>query len=140
MAVAESDQEVQDTDAEVESEFNATGDKDVKPDDEQTIEEIAAAGGIEEEESGQLSIAGTVAGLTLNAGGRKPDHSTAKVRALKLPVVGQFVKGEKLRFVIDVEVDDIAFRDEKEKGRVYRTRREHTFTPVAITAIPIVSD
>lgn len=136
MAVAESDTEVK-SDDEVVEEFNRTGDDARVPDDEKTIEQLAAEGGVEEEESGQLSIAGTVAGLTLNAGGRKPDHSTAKVRALKLPVMGQFVKGEKLRFIIDVEVDDIAFRDEKEKGRVYRTRREHTFTPVAITAIPI---
>lgn len=123
-------------DAEAIAAANEAGDEDRKPDDERTIEDIARDG-LEEEEGGQLAIAGTSTGLNNNAGGRRPDHSEAKIRSIRLPVSGQFVKGERLRFIVDVQVSQVNSVDKDEKGRVVRTVREHVFRPVAITAVPI---
>jgi hypothetical protein len=123
-------------DEQVIAEANALEDEERMPDDERSIEDIARDG-LEEEEGGQLAIAGTQTGLTNNAGGRRPDHSEAKIRSIRLPVSGQFVKGERLRFVVDVQVSQVNSVDKDEKGRVVRTVREHVFRPVAITAVPI---
>jgi hypothetical protein len=103
--------------------------------DEASLEEQAE---LEEEDSGQLAIAGTREGLTLSAGGKRPDASRSKVRAITLPTTGQFDKGETLRMVVDVVVSDVGFRDEEDRrGNTVRTWRTHTFTPKAIVGIEV---
>lgn len=101
--------------------------------------------GVEEEEDGQLAIAGTKPNLNLTAGGTKPTVSVAKIKALKLPVqgdlsdpskAGQFEKGDTIRAVIDLVVTDVNFHDERRKGKVERTQRVHIFEPLAIEVIP----
>lgn len=109
-----------------------------------SVEDLAAENGeIEEEEDGQLAIAGTVAKLNLVVGGTKPTVSVAKIKSLKLPVrnvsdpdnPGQFEKGDTIRAVVDLVCVDLSFPDERRKGRVERTQRVHVFEPLAIEVV-----
>jgi hypothetical protein len=108
---------------------------------------MAADGGIEEDEDGQLAIAGTHAKLSLEVGGSKPTVSVAKIKALKLPVrgtdaenPGQFKKGDTIRAMVDLVCVDLQFPDERRKGKVERTQRVHIFEPLAIEIIEPVPD
>lgn len=104
--------------------------------------------GVEEEPDGQLAIAGTSPKLDLNAGGAKPTLSTARIKALKLPVKnpddpenpGQFAKGTTIRAVVDLVCVDVQFPDERRKGKVERTQRVHIFEPLGIEVIPMAPD
>lgn len=100
--------------------------------------------GIEEEDDGQLAIAGTSPKLSLEVGGNKPTVSVAKIKALKLPVrnaddpdnPGQFKKGDRVRAIVDLVCVDLSFPDERRKGKVERTQRVHVFEPEAIEILP----
>lgn len=103
----------------------------------------AAPPGTEEEETGQLAIAGTHPKLSLEVGGTRPTVSVAKIKSLKLPVrnpadpenPGQFKKGDTIRVMVDLVCVDLQFPDERRKGKVERTQRVHVFEPLAIEPI-----
>lgn len=134
MATATDEQKVESPeDEEAIRGMNATADHDGT-----SLEEDAD---VEEEESGQMAIAGTRPTLTASAGGRRPDASRTRVRAITLPVIGQFEKGEKLRITMDVVVKKVEFDDEEDAhGKIVRTWRTHTFTPDAVIDIGPVSE
>lgn len=97
---------------------------------------------VEEEDDGQLAIAGTVQKLDLKVGGAKPKVSIAKIKALKLPVrnVGaenpsQFEKGDVIRAVVELQCVDLQFPDTIRKGVIESTQRVHIFTPLSIEIV-----
>jgi hypothetical protein len=112
-----------------------------------SVEDMAEEG-IEEEEGGQLAIAGTQPKLTLEVGGTKPNVSVAKIKALKLPVrnaddpehPGQFRKGDRVRAVVDLVCVDLQFPDERRKGKVERTQRVHVFEPLAVEVVETLDE
>lgn len=121
-------------DREAISSMNATPDF-----DEASLEEQGAE--LEEEDDGQLAIAGTREGLTASAGGKRPDVSRSRVRSITLPTNGQFDKGETLRMLVDVVVSNVSFDDEEDvHGNIVRTWRTHTFRPQAIIELEVSPD
>jgi hypothetical protein len=101
-----------------------------------SIEDRAKDGEHEEEEdTGQFVIAGSGSGLTLNAGGRRPDVSEAKLAAIPLAIKGEFKKGDTMRLIVDVICTGVNVKDEMKSGEIQRTRRTHHFTPVAVEPI-----
>lgn len=109
-------------------------DGEVLPINGKSIEDRADEGEAEEpeEDSGQFVIPGSGTGLTLNAGGRKPDVSEAKLAAIPLAIKGEFKKGDTLRLVVDVLCTGVNSKDDVKNGEIQRTRRIHHFTPVAV--------
>jgi hypothetical protein len=100
-----------------------------------SIEDRANDGEAEEaddEEDGQFTIPGTGTGLTLNAGGKKPSSSEAKMDGLSLAIKGEFKKGDTVRLVVDAVVRDIHFPDDYKGADVVRTRRIHIFRPLTV--------
>lgn len=103
-----------------------------------SVEDRAAAGEAEEEEDGgQFVIPGSGAGLTLNAGGRRPDVSEAKMAAIPLAIKGEFKKGDVLRVMVDVVCTGVNHKDDVKGGEIQRTRRIHHFTPVAVEPVKV---
>lgn len=99
--------------------------------DEQSVEQMAEEEQYEES-SGQLLLEGTRPTLTSAPGGRRPDVSYLRLAAVSLPVAGQFEKDERLRFLVEVQVDGVAFRNETKEGEIARVRRDHIATPLHV--------
>lgn len=86
----------------------------------------------EDDGTGQFTIPGSRASLSLNAGGRRPDVSEAKLAAIPLSIRGEYRKGDVLRVMVDVTCTDVRMKDDRKGGAIQRTRRIHIFTPDAI--------
>lgn len=117
------------------------------PDDEEaiaamngkSIEDRADEGEHEEPEDAegdQFIIPGTGTGLTLTAGGRRPDVSEAKMAAIPLAIQGEFKKGDRIRVMVDVACTGVHIKDDVKNGDIQRTRRVHHFTPEAVEVVP----
>lgn len=97
-----------------------------------SIEDRAAEGEAEEEDGGQFVIAGSGTTLTLNAGGRRPDVSEAKLAAIPLAIKGEYKKGDTIILIVHATCTGVHVKDETKGGEIQRTRRTHHFTPAAV--------
>lgn len=92
--------------------------------EQQSIEDIAANGGAEEEER-ETYIEGARQ-LSLLAGGEEPTSSSMRLRGGSVPVEGEFEKGDRMRLVVEVVVSEVHFVDVRDPaGFVARTERRH---------------
>lgn len=100
-----------------------------------SAEDLAAAEA-EADPGDQLTIPGTGTGLTLNAGGTKPQSSEMKFVGGSLPVTGEFKKGDTLRAYVEFDITDVSFSDKREGRAVTSTVRRHTARLSAIEVVP----
>lgn len=71
--------------------------------------------------------------LTLLAGGEEPDSSSFKMQGGKVPVEGQFEKGDLIDLIVKVRVAEVDFVDKVDKdGYVVGTDRRHIAKPLSI--------
>ena len=118
----------------------AEEDDNVVPMNGKSIEDRADEGEHEEPEddgNDQFVIPGTGTSLTLTAGGRRPDVSEAKLKAIPLAIKGEFKKGDTIRVMVDVVCSGVHIKDEMKNGEIQRTRRTHHFTPEAVEVVSV---
>jgi hypothetical protein len=89
-------------------------------------EEAAAAAA----SSPDIIVSGTGEQLTLQAGGKRPTGSSLRLVGGKIDIEGQLTKGEVVRFEVECQVTEVAFRDSRDgkTGNVASTDRAHKAT------------
>lgn len=71
--------------------------------------------------------------LSLLAGGEEPDSSSFKMQGGKVPVEGQFDKGDTIDLLVKVRVAEVDFVDKHDKdGYVVGVDRRHIAKPLSI--------
>jgi hypothetical protein len=71
--------------------------------------------------------------LTLMAGGEAPDSSSFRMQGGKVPVEGQFEKGDIIDLLVKVRVTEVDFVDKHDNdGYVVGTDRRHIAKPLSI--------
>jgi hypothetical protein len=86
-----------------------------------------------EKQLGQLPIPGTIAELSLNAGGESPETASMKLMGGSLPVEGEFDKGDLVRVWVEGRVTSVEFVDHLGKdGYVESTERRHKMRMVRV--------
>lgn len=113
-----------DADLEAIDAANARGDREGPADDERSVEEMA------EDPKPippmQIAIPGTIEKISLSAGGALPTSSEVRLVGGRLPVEGQFAKGEIVTLIVEVKVGEVAFIDTTDEwGTVQKTVRAH---------------
>lgn len=118
-------------------EANAKGDSEVKADDARSVEELAEDPPEEKPLAPlQIPIPGTIERISLTAGGTAPGSSEARLIGARLPIEGQFQKGEYLDLHVKVKVGEVAFIDTTDEwGNVQKTVRAHKLRVQAITRL-----
>jgi hypothetical protein len=113
-----------DVDAAVVDEFNKTADKDGKPEDEKTIEELASER--TPTPPMQLALDGTMETISTAFGGARPTESEIRLLGGKMPINGSFQKGEVLDLLIRVKVTGTGGFDTVDAfGEQQKTTRRH---------------
>lgn len=106
--------------------MNAKPDAERPADDARSIEEIAAEGEEKQVPPMQLALPGTKENITLTAGGARPTSSEVRLMGGRLPVEGQFEKGEIVTLIVEAKVGEVAFIDTTDDwGNVQKTVRAH---------------
>jgi hypothetical protein len=72
-------------------------------------------------------VLGTSEQLSFAIGGKKPTGSKLTLTGGQLDVEGQYGKGERIRIVVEAEVQEVSFRDERDSktGQVVGCARKH---------------
>ncbi len=87
-------------------------------------------------EKEEETIPGVNRQLSLLAGGEEPDSSSFKMRGGSIPVEGEFVKGDIVKVMVTLTVDEVHFIDKKDKdGYVVGTERRHIAKPLSIRRV-----
>jgi hypothetical protein len=76
--------------------------------------------------------------MTLLAGGKAPETSTAKMRNRKITVPkGEFEKGETVDVVVKCRVDEVHFIDKHDgqTGEIVEVERRHILRPVGLEKV-----
>jgi hypothetical protein len=98
---------------------------------ETTVEEMA-----EQEEEllpMQVPLEGFTDSITVTVGGARPQTSAVALRGGKLPVEGEFKKGDEIELYVRARIAEIHFVDTVDKyGEVTGTERRHIAKPVAV--------
>jgi hypothetical protein len=100
-------------------------------DDETTVEEMA-----EQEEEllpMQVPLEGFSDSISVTVGGERPQTSAIALRGGRLPVEGEFKKGDVVELYVRCRVAEIHFVDVIDKyGEVTGTERKHIAKPIAV--------
>lgn len=82
----------------------------------------------------QVPLEGFGPTVTVQVGGDRPQTATIALRGGKLPVSGEFKKGDVIEFYVRARVSEVHFVDTVDKfGEVTGTERKHIAKPVAVT-------
>ena len=98
--------------------------------DETTVEEMA-----EQEPEVlpmQIPLEGFTESITVTVGGAKPQSSAVALRGGKLPVEGEFQKGDEIELYVRARIAEIHFVDCDDYGEVTGTERRHIAKPIAV--------
>jgi hypothetical protein len=99
--------------------------------DETTVENLA-----EQEQEVlpmQVPLEGFTESITVTVGGARPQSSVVALRGGKLPVEGEFRKGDEIELYVRARVAEIHFVDTHDQyGEVTGTERRHIAKPVAV--------
>jgi hypothetical protein len=111
---------------------NELPDDEKEPDDSKSIEALA------EEPTPtppmQIAIPGTFGNISLAAGGTPPTSSEVRLMGGRLPVEGQFHKGEIITLLVQAKVGEVAFIDTTDDwGNVQKTVRAHKARMLSVT-------
>ncbi len=123
--------------AQEQEQFDRNGDE---PVDNRSHEELAEAHD-EGEDLGptppmQIPIPGTGVSISMTVGGARATTSEVSLRGGKMPVEGDFRKGERVNLHVECIVSDIHFPDSHDEfGNVVATSRRHILRPFAIRRI-----
>lgn len=100
-----------------------------------TVEEMAEQPQEEERVAPmQVPLEGFGPTVTVQVGGDRPQTATIALRGGKLPVSGEFKKGDVIEFYVRARVSEVHFVDTVDKfGEVTGTERKHIAKPVAVT-------
>lgn len=106
---------------------NAAADEERSPDDERTLEEIAAEGEKPKPTPPtQLALEGTREKLTARAGGKMPTESEIRIMGGRRPINGEIEKGETVTVLSTGTIREIDFVDtDDDWGNVSKTTRVH---------------
>lgn len=84
----------------------------------------------------QIPIEGFGATISTTPGGDRPQSSSIALRGGKLPINGEFKKGDVIEFYVRARVAEVNFVDTVDKfGEVTGTERKHVAKPVAVTRL-----
>lgn len=85
-----------------------------------------------------LELEGTQGQMSLLAGGKAPETSTAKMRSRKIAVPsGEFEKGAIVDVVVKCRVDEVHFVDkhDNQTGEITEVERRHILKPIGLEKV-----
>ena len=84
-----------------------------------------------------LAVEGTDQQLSFNVGGKAPLSSSLRVTGRAIEVEGQFAKGETVTLMVECVVDEITFRDVKDRatGQVVDCQRKQKASIVHVAIV-----
>lgn len=129
-ATAPKGAEETDADREAIERANATPDTDAP---------LPGEGEGEQPEDEAVIVSGTDPQLTLAiGGGGKPQESTVTLAGGEFKMRGQFKKGDRVTFVVEGTIDEVAIRDNRDRklNVVTSTKRKHVLSVERIDTMP----
>jgi hypothetical protein len=110
-------------------------------DDETTVEALADGEEIEETPPLQSPLEGFAESITMTPGGDKAKSSSITMRGGKLPVSGEYKKGDVVELYVRCRVAEIHFVDTVDKfGEVTGTERKHVAKPIAVRRLSVTEE
>jgi len=110
-------------------------------DGDQTVESLAEQPQEEEVLPMQIPLEGFTDSITVQVGGARPQSSVVALRGGKLPVEGEFKKGDEIELYVRARIAEVHFVDTTDQyGEVTGTERKHIAKPVAVRRLAASED